>query len=396
MRVCLFAYVCDPDGTSESAVGWEMVVAASSTAHVTIMTCARGAPTLEDRVAELQSTARVVRVRMGVFDRFGDSGLALRVHSMLWQCRAVFVARSLHKRDAFDVSHHVTFATDWAPFAANYVGTPCVWGPVGGYVRQDLRVMKYLGFAGAARHALKRMVSAPIRRLVVRHMTSRVRVVVAQNSEVASKLHSLGLDAQVRPNVSLNLSRRDASEARSNIVGYAGHLYRFKGIALLIDAMARPQLEDWILEIAGDGPAARWLARRAAHRGVQDRIRFIGRLSRHELFSWMRTLSVFAFPSLGDSAGWSLAEAGAIGVPIVCIDRGGPPDVVGKRAAVPLHPVATLVERLAHSISQGGTEASQRWSRDRLRHDVSSWYELAGRPRRLPGMLQNLQPQDRP
>jgi glycosyltransferase involved in cell wall biosynthesis len=40
---------------------------------------------------------------------------------------------------------------------------------------------------------------------------------------------------------------------------------------------------------------------------------------------------VFLFPSLHDEGSWVVAEAVASGLPVVCLDRGGPP-VLGGRA----------------------------------------------------------------
>jgi glycosyltransferase involved in cell wall biosynthesis len=47
----------------------------------------------------------------------------------------------------------------------------------------------------------------------------------------------------------------------------------------------------------------------------------------------MRTeADVLLFPSLREEAGWIVVEALASGIPVVCLDRGGPPVLAGNAA----------------------------------------------------------------
>lgn len=54
---------------------------------------------------------------------------------------------------------------------------------------------------------------------------------------------------------------------------------------------------------------------------------------------------VFLFPSLHDEGGWVVGEALAAGLPVVCIDRGGPPAIGGH--GVELGPAEATAARLA-------------------------------------------------
>jgi glycosyltransferase involved in cell wall biosynthesis len=54
---------------------------------------------------------------------------------------------------------------------------------------------------------------------------------------------------------------------------------------------------------------------------------------------------VLLFPSMHEDAGWVVAEAGASGLPVVALDRGGPP-LLGAVVARP-GTVNETVERLA-------------------------------------------------
>jgi glycosyltransferase involved in cell wall biosynthesis len=85
-------------------------------------------------------------------------------------------------------------------------------------------------------------------------------------------------------------------------------------------------LPNWRLLICGDGPDAQRLESLVRRVGVADRVTFLGWQPRSELWRLMRDeADVFLFPSLHEEGGWVIVEARAAGLPVVCLDRGGPP-----------------------------------------------------------------------
>jgi glycosyltransferase involved in cell wall biosynthesis len=61
---------------------------------------------------------------------------------------------------------------------------------------------------------------------------------------------------------------------------------------------------------------------------------------------------VFLFPSLHDEGGWVIAEALAARLPVVCLDRGGPP-TIGGTGVVPTR-VSNTVKDLAQAVRIAG------------------------------------------
>ena len=162
-------------------------------------------------------------------------------------------------------------------------------------------------------------------------------------------------------------------EARTAL--FAGNLLPLKGVALAIDALT--YLPGWHLVLCGDGRDAARLRRRAVGRGVQDRVRFLGRVARDDVIDQLRTADVFVFPSLRDSAGWAVAEACAVGVPVVCLDRGGPPSIVGR--AVPVRTPAATAREIARRIAAAsGTAGRATFSLD-LEARANALWELVDR-----------------
>ncbi|MEO5361092.1 MAG: glycosyltransferase family 4 protein [Nitrospirota bacterium] len=80
---------------------------------------------------------------------------------------------------------------------------------------------------------------------------------------------------------------------------YAGGLYRWKGVDLLIEAMR--YLPDETLVIAGGGQRLDELRELAARIGVADQINFTGQLSHSDVINFMRQAKAAVIPNLPES-----------------------------------------------------------------------------------------------
>lgn len=112
------------------------------------------------------------------------------------------------------------------------------------------------------------------------------------------------------------------------VVGTAGRLVPIKGIANLIQAIARLQVDipDIRLEIAGAGPARPSLERQVRELGLDNCVAFLG--WQVDLQPVMARWDVFAAPSLEEAFGISALEAMAAGLPVVASSVGGLPELV--------------------------------------------------------------------
>jgi rhamnosyl/mannosyltransferase len=97
---------------------------------------------------------------------------------------------------------------------------------------------------------------------------------------------------------------------------FVGRLVYYKGVQVLIDAMASCP---GTLLIAGDGPLAPELKRRAAKGGIADRAVFLGRLTDSELAACYRASDIFVLPSIERTEAFGVVqiEAMAAGLPVI-------------------------------------------------------------------------------
>ncbi len=110
-----------------------------------------------------------------------------------------------------------------------------------------------------------------------------------------------------------------------------GYLIERKGHDLIIEALAG--LPDTDLLIAGDGPEDKALKALAAHLGVADRVRFLGRVAHESLPEIYTAADCLVLASSRE--GWAnvLLEAMACGTAVVASDVWGTPELVCDPAA---------------------------------------------------------------
>ncbi len=117
------------------------------------------------------------------------------------------------------------------------------------------------------------------------------------------------------------------------VVGFAGRLVEEKGWRVLAQAVESLPPE-FKLVIAGDGPQASELRGLVASGAAGGRIRYVGLLAKHDLWSFYRALDCLAVPSQ-TTARWkeqsasTLVDGLAMGLPVVASASGGIPHVLG-------------------------------------------------------------------
>jgi glycosyltransferase involved in cell wall biosynthesis len=162
-----------------------------------------------------------------------------------------------------------------------------------------------------------------VSRAVSRHLVDRYRADPSRVTVIYNVVRSTAgsrLEAAVHPEA----ERRDIPPTVVSV----GRLSREKGVDILLDAMAFvvAQMKHARLIIVGDGPERPALERRSADLGIADSVRFVGYQT--EISDWLSQATVLAMPSRSEGMGMSAAEALAHGVPVVCSNAGGLPEVV--------------------------------------------------------------------
>lgn len=122
------------------------------------------------------------------------------------------------------------------------------------------------------------------------------------------------------------------------IVGFAGRICPEKGWNVLLDAIERLPKQFKVV-FAGDGPQVPELRRRLEKPELRGRSAYLGLLPKAELWTLYKALDCLAtphrtFPHWKEQFGGVLADAMAVGLPIVGSDSGSIPEVVGPAGLI--------------------------------------------------------------
>ncbi|HEY7377354.1 MAG TPA: glycosyltransferase, partial [Steroidobacteraceae bacterium] len=111
-----------------------------------------------------------------------------------------------------------------------------------------------------------------------------------------------------------------------------GRLLHWKGLHLALRAFARllGTDPDATFTIVGKGPAYASLRTLARELEIAHAIRWVPWLERERVLELYAEHDVFLFPSLHDSSGNAVLEALSRGVPVICLDNGGPAAIVDE------------------------------------------------------------------
>jgi glycosyltransferase involved in cell wall biosynthesis len=127
------------------------------------------------------------------------------------------------------------------------------------------------------------------------------------------------------------VKRKDSERERATLLfcGRINGLHDQKGIDVLIESLPMiTRKHDIILRIVGGGTHVAAFERIVKQRGIESSVEFIGFVEHSNLPGIFAGADVFVLPSRRESFGLVIAEAMAVGLPVVSTDVGAIPEVV--------------------------------------------------------------------
>lgn len=364
------AYACEPHMGSEPEVGLAWARAAAIGYDVTVLTRANN---LEALLPYGSPSLTFVGFDLPTPVLFFKKYLGSQLYYILWQWRAGVVARKLHSETPFDIAHHITFASDCLPAGVLGISAPTrVWGPVGGRAPWPPDAVKWLGVRGTFGELRRQLATGILRATTGRRTARRSTAILAQNYEVLARLPRS--KSSLCPNVVVpgrfGMSAHREPAARSVVA--VGRLEPLKALRLTMAAIAelKSRGQRWKLLLIGEGVQRDALRAYAKRLNILEQVSFVGRLPRDEVGTLMGEATVFASSCMREAAGFAVAEAVTLGVPVVYADTGGPSVIARKGAGVPVALGPRMAERFADAIASAGQmtdrQSSSAWGSERL------------------------------
>jgi len=349
LKVLISAYACEPEKGSEPGVGWNCVKQIAKFAEVWVITRKNNRAVIEEELKKNpEQNLHFVYVDLPNWMRFWKRGQrGVHLYYLLWQFAAYFKVRRLVKEIKFDIAHHITFVNDWLPSFLAFLPIPFVWGPIGSNKPMPIKFMPH---KKAVILEILRVTTQCIFRLFdpLFYLTlfrAKVIIMISKNVEKRSPFNFLfkdNISYQSANGIDVNGSQFVSRDKKENIVNVisVGRLIYFKGFYLSLIAFSKllKKRNSIKLYVIGDGMDREFLNNLAQRMKINEYITFLGNIDRGAVLEKMRESDIFLFPSF-EGGGMVVLEAMACGLPVVCLDYGGPGEMVTDECGIKVKPI---------------------------------------------------------
>ena len=338
-RILLSAFACSPIWGSEAGVGWQWLLQIVKRHDVVLVTHSYFRAQLQPYLdAHPIAGLEVHGFEAPTFGTTPEWQLNSRLYYTWWQLLLRRFVRGLLANRRVDAVHHLTWGTLRFPCFLGGLGVPLVMGPLGGGEKAPLRLFHGLPLKIRLFDALRSLSLQWVRFDPLATWGPRRSAVVLCRSQESLRALPLGIQgkAAVVPEIGspvVDTAARIPTADRLNgdasvpfKLLFAGRLLGWKGVAIAVGTVAKLKRMGWNVQfdIAGEGPLHRHLAEQIEALGVGACVRLLGAIPRSAVMAAYARADLFLFPSLHDSSGSVVLESLSCGLPVVCLDLGGP------------------------------------------------------------------------
>jgi glycosyltransferase involved in cell wall biosynthesis len=343
-RILLSAFACSPLWGSEPGVGWRWALELARRHDVTVVTHACYREQIEPLQAQLPAGLRFSWYTVPGIGGHPHRQIASRLYYWLWQAGVRSHVRRLLAVQPHDLVHHLTWGSYRFPSFLGRLGVPLVVGPVGGGESAPLRLWHRFPWRERVFYAARQLSIVASRwdpfvmwglagaACVLTRTEETCRALPWFARARAERATEIGVTeasvAGVRPR-----APRSATDTAPLRLLYAGRLIGGKGVPYLLPMM-QALVQHGVpvhLTLAGDGRMAGWVREQVERHRLQAHVHLAGHLPRERMAALYGASDLMVFPSWHDSSGTVVTEALAHGLPVLCLDLGGPRYTVDPR-----------------------------------------------------------------
>lgn len=342
MKILLSAFSFAPNVGSEPGVGWRWAAELGQHHEVTVVTDVTRRVLVEADGVQLPPNVRVLFFRPGWLCAMPLNSATAPLLYALWQFGLLEFARRLHREQGLDLAIHCTYGVFRHPSFLGYLGIPFIFGPVGGGEDAPLALKRSI----RGREKFKELLRSLLNKAVLFDpflwaAYAKATLILTKTEDTRRALPwPFRRRAVVYPEIGIDVPSGIQPQTRQPgeplHVLFVGRLLGWKGAHLAIRAVAQAIAQGVPVEftLLGKGPFESELRKVADKVGMHDSIRWVNHMPQHELFALYQTMHCFLFPSLHDSSGNVVLEAQAFGLPVICLDVGGPATLVTSESAL--------------------------------------------------------------
>ncbi len=353
MKILISAIACNPFGASEALHGWLVCRSLADLGELWLLVSAEHRAGIEKGQALGLVPDHMHFTFIGDAKGYVQNRMLARMQSwaryMAFSRSILPVARELHARHRFDLSHHVTYSTWRVGCPLWRLGIPFIWGPISGtevfplknfapILSPSARAFETARVLGGVYSSLHPQVRATARRAF--HIFAAHREAVPHLAKLRGASTGISvlsyytftpdkIAAFARPADSPRPAEPLKILAGGNLEGRKGVAIALRGLALAKKAGAR-----FTYRVTGRGPELEHLQRLAKQLGIEQEVTLGHEFPREDYVEELRKTDLYLLPSLREGGGLTMMEAMLAGcVPIVA-NAGGPGTAVSDDCGI--------------------------------------------------------------
>jgi len=348
MKILLSAFECKPNTGSEFGLGWSWASGLAAMGHeIWVMTLSDNQEKIETELqrnpipnlhfvyCEMPSwlpwaykIANLMRSKL-------LAHMMSQIAKSWWQWSAYRLAKSLIKEINFDLVHQVTNSNARRPSFMGLLGIPFIMGPLSGGVKTPWALRKGYPLNCWLFDLLRDLANFWVRFDPLMNLSfasaSTIYCHSPQTQEIIPKLYqqkSEVLFALPAPtiNSSPQINDRKSTEKDLFRVLFVGRFLYWKGIHLALKAFAElhRKIPESQFTLVGSGSETAWVEKVAKQLDIDESLVWIPWIEYEKLSLAYLEHDIFLFPSLHEMGGSVILESFCYGLPVVCLDLGGP------------------------------------------------------------------------
>lgn len=366
MKILLSAYWCAPNYGSEQATGWNFAEQLSEKGHEVIVITQEAKEAVEQRFNKSDyPNLTFIYFSLPLWIKkviFRGTGPLAHLYNFIWQVYAYFFLKAFLKGRDIDLIHHITLGVFRTPVFLGLLGKPFIFGPVGGGETSTSQLQKNLPIKFRIKEKLRHLINLsvlfnPLCWLTF-HTAQLILVKTSDNLTYIPRRYHYKCKVSLEVGISLqmieSIKKKDIINRDGLKILFAGRLEYWKGIHLAIKCYAQvlKQHSNVTYTIIGSGTDEAWIKNVAIQAQVYDRINWLPRVSQKELFNMYKQYDILLFPSLHDSSGYIAIEALAHGLPVICLDLGGPKEIVDNNCGYIINTFAQSEKKVVDNLAE--------------------------------------------
>lgn len=369
MNVLASVYACSPYDGSERAVGWNWVCELDKYHHLWVLTSEVYEKDIEDyknKNPDALLNTEFIYVRVPQIISFWHKGYrGERIYYILWQKAALKVAKKLKTKVNFDLVHHITYVTCVLPTYMHKLGLPFLYGPVSGGENIPTIINYPLNRKNSIIETIRKIIQVYFRATPnFKKTMEKANLILATTGETKNYIpkkyqqkvqifQSIVLDENFL-NPDPNLKKENRAICKILI---AGRMIYWKGFDLAIKSSMLAlekgcHAEITILGDTEDGsiPYKEYLKSLCINH--TEHIKFISKVEYSKMKDFYDEFDLLLNCSLRDSGCYVVMEGMGRGLPVICVDTGGPKINTNESTAIKIQPahLETMIDDIANAI----------------------------------------------